>query len=41
MINQFDFEGYLVRSWEYKSRRYMRLANRVYVAIDTRTIVLL
>ena len=27
MINQVDFEGILTRSWEYRERRYMRLAN--------------
>jgi len=27
MLNQITIEGYLVRSWEYKGRRYMRLAN--------------
>jgi hypothetical protein len=41
MLNQAHCEGYLTHAWEYCERRYMRLANRVYVAIDTRTIVLL
>jgi len=27
MINQVDFEGILTRSWDYRERKYMRLAN--------------
>jgi len=27
MINQVEFEGYLTRAWEYRERKYMRLAN--------------
>lgn len=27
MLNQVTIEGYLTRTWEYKGRRYLRLAN--------------